>query len=111
MCILKFFELLTKNFLGKPNPDEDFYESLSNSFAFQHNSKSTNNSNVKLLKQNNMFQNDTNEIKDSKNPKTDLSGILQTLIKKIVSFFGKRDQITKRDKAFLRVLLTKKRFQ
>ncbi len=110
--LLKFFELLSKNFLGmqKPialsNSDQD---DLEESFTFK-NHKPSNETSIKLLKQSNTIlnENKTHLLEETLDnaasnvgdepKKPELSEIIRSLIKKIISFFGKRDRLSKRDK-------------
>ena len=112
--------MLTKNFLGShktiafsSNGDN---EDLDETISFK-NVKPSNDSNIKLLKQSNPIltenkeqpQNDQNVLKTTDEPKkSELTGIFRTLLKKIVSFFGKRNHLSKRDKAFIRTLINLK---
>ncbi len=132
--LLKFFELLTKSFLGTNrvpsvvesvpsigSDSDEFYEALMNSFASTNNNKApVTNSSIKLLKKNNMYnigeekikstdKNNTSIQEEEQEEQDSITDVIQSLMKKIISFFGKRNQLKhKREtKAYVRSILKK----
>jgi hypothetical protein len=130
--LLKFFELLTKSFLGTNrvpsvvesvpsvgSDSDDFYEALMNSFASTNNNKApVTNSSIKLLKKNNNIgeekikstdKNNTSIQEEEQEEQDSITDVIQSLMKKIISFFGKRNQLKhKREtKAYVRSILKK----